>query len=202
MTVDEPTEPTYVSPAAAREQWAAAAFDLLFEAAHHYGATITHANLAAQVQERTGLATRADPKHWIGPVLSVVMRRCAEENLPPLTSLAVAREEAAPRAGSIITEAGEILAKREQTSALARLRCYRRFAPDIPDDVVHALAVEERERAVREAARPRARESRAGMRTVREPAAPRQPKRAPREEEICPTCFTALPATGVCDTCG
>ncbi len=48
----------------------------------------------------------------------------------------------------------------------------------------------------------------------RAPRAPRAPrasaaapaKRAPAREDrplaICPTCFTALPATGVCDTCG
>lgn len=49
---------------------------------------------------------------------------------------------------------------------------------------------------------------------ARAPRAPRAPrasaaapaKRAPAREDrplaICPTCFTALPATGVCDTCG
>ena len=47
-------------------------------------------------------------------------------------------------------------------------------------------------------------------RTPRAPRAPRAstpkaPARAPKREDlppaICPTCFTALPATGVCDTC-
>ncbi len=33
----------------------------------------------------------------------------------------------------------------------------------------------------------------------RSPRASRAPEAAPK---ICPTCFTALPATGVCDTCG
>ncbi len=37
------------------------------------------------------------------------------------------------------------------------------------------------------------------------PAAPRKPKAEPKPEPvtaICPTCFMALPATGVCDSCG
>ncbi|WP_233275950.1 hypothetical protein [Isoptericola variabilis] len=43
-------------------------------------------------------------------------------------------------------------------------------------------------------------------RTSQRSASPRSaPRRAAAEEEppaVCPTCFMALPATGVCDTCG
>ncbi|MFE6970187.1 hypothetical protein [Isoptericola sp. NPDC057653] len=34
------------------------------------------------------------------------------------------------------------------------------------------------------------------------PAAPRKPVVPEPELAICPTCFTALPATGICDECG
>lgn len=40
---------------------------------------------------------------------------------------------------------------------------------------------------------------------VRQPRAPRpkaEPKPAAPTVKVCPTCFMALPATGVCDTCG
>ena len=199
-------EPDYVSPAAGIEAWGAAAYEALLEAAHHYGETVTYADLAALVQERTGLATRAEPRHWIGQVLSQVSRRCAEKNLPPQTSLAVVRADAGARTLGPGSEVGEILARREQAAAVARLRCYRRFAPDIPDDVVRAFAVEERERAAQEAARTRAGGARkpAAARAPRAAAAPaaRTPRRTEREPTICPTCFTALPATGICDTCG
>lgn len=42
---------------------------------------------------------------------------------------------------------------------------------------------------------------RSSARTAHQPAARRTPA-VEREAAICPTCFTALPATGVCDFCG
>ncbi|WP_098465232.1 hypothetical protein [Isoptericola jiangsuensis] len=44
---------------------------------------------------------------------------------------------------------------------------------------------------------------RAATRTPKAPAAPRTRKAAEPEEPpaLCPTCYMALPATGVCDTC-
>ena len=225
MTTDDqgPAEPAaariqYVSATVARSEWASAAFEVLLQTAHHYEAVVTHTQLAEAVQERTGLHTRTESRHWIGQVLADVMRKCADQNLPPLTALAVVRADSGARGAGPETDAAEILAKREQRSVSARLRCYRRFAPDIPDSVVHALAVAEREEAAEEAARVRSgrggsgrsasgpRGVRAGTRSAAARAsqswtAPRAAKRTERETAVCPTCFTALPATGICDTC-
>jgi hypothetical protein len=43
----------------------------------------------------------------------------------------------------------------------------------------------------------------ASTRPPREPKASKAPRGKPEAEvKVCPTCFMALPATGVCDNCG
>lgn len=42
----------------------------------------------------------------------------------------------------------------------------------------------------------------AGASTPRKPAAPRKVAEPEKPPAVCPTCFVALPATGICDDCG
>ncbi|HZK04700.1 MAG TPA: hypothetical protein VFC82_02505 [Actinomycetaceae bacterium] len=251
MTLDDQQEPrpTYVSPTEGKEPWSAAAFDVLMETAQNYEATVTYSELAEVVQERSGLFTRTDSAHWIGSVLSTVSRRCADENLPPLSSVAVVRPSIGDLFAAAVASPDSALEKREAVAARARLRVYREFASDIPDDVVRALAIAEREEAVQAASkpaaskpaasrpaasRPAARTSRAASQrkaaaasssrtrasgSSRAKAAPptraetrarpapsrveaaKPTRRVEEAPAICPTCYTALPATGICDTC-
>lgn len=178
-------EERWVGVNEAKGAWATAAGDVLTEVASHYGAVVTYAELADQVQLRTRLRTRSHSRNWIGGVLAAVVTRCKATGLPPLTSLVVHRADL------------EV----EESTVRARLACYRQFADDVPAAVVaeaEATAASERA-AADEAARARApkprRERASGTR------APRAPKREEEPPKICPTCFVQLPASGVCDSC-
>lgn len=56
--------------------------------------------------------------------------------------------------------------------------------------------------AARAAATSRAQRAPRAARASAAPKTTRTPAREERPLAICPTCFTALPATGVCDACG
>ncbi|TDE99118.1 hypothetical protein EXU48_02775 [Occultella glacieicola] len=185
---DDVSQQRWVGTNEASSAWADAAREVLVEVAGHYPGLITYADLAEQVQVRTGLRTRSPFRSWIGGVLATVVARVRADGLPPLTSLVVNRTD------------GE--AQTEEAVAHARLTCYRRYADDIPAEVIAAADAEARAKEVQaqEAAR---------ARSVR-PSRPRTP-RAPRERaqptpeaapKICPTCFVQLPASGICDECG
>lgn len=169
-----------------RDPWATAAAEVLTDIASSYGSTVTYAELAEEVQRRTGLRTRTHSRNWIGTVLAVVVTRGRAEGLPALTSLVSHRPDGGePDAGT----------------ARARLACYRRFADDVPAEVVaqvEAEAAAERA-AAQEAAREKA--TRPRRASTRAPKAPKPVKREDEPPKICPTCFVQLPASGICDTC-
>lgn len=186
MTDGEPHE-RWVKPTEATNEWAAVATEILTEVAGHYLGLITYSDLAGQVQERTGMRTRAPYRSWIGGVLAATVARCRAESLPPLTSLVVYRVDSD--------------AAVEDTTALARFACYRRFAVDVPPEAIAEADALTRARAAAAAEAEPAKKPRA----ARAPRAPREKKPAKPQEEapkICPTCFVQLPATGVCDNCG
>lgn len=171
----------------ARAPWAEAAVEVLTAVASHYHAVITYDALAEQIQSRTGLRTRSQPRNWIGSVLGQVVASCRSAGLPPLTSLVAHR----PDGGLDLDE----------STISARLACYRRYADDVPADVIaqadaraqaERLAAEEQVR--QQVDKPKQQRAR---RTVSR--TPPRPEPAPA---ICPTCFMQLPASGVCDTCG
>lgn len=118
-------------------------------------------------------------------MLAAVVAKCRAEGLPPLSSLVVYRVDSD--------------AALEESTALARFACYRRFAVDVPVEAIaeaDALARAKAETA-QETAKPAARPRRAA-------AAPRERKPKKPEEpqpQICPTCFMQLPASGICDNC-
>jgi hypothetical protein len=179
------TDLEYVLPAQGRPQWALAAHDVLSEVASNYGGLVTYSQLAAEVQERTGLRTRAAQRNWIGSVLAEVVQRCHGEGLPPLSSLVVRKDNGEVGDGydEVLRVTGadplENPLERERHAAGARLRCYQRFARDVPSNAraqlspVFARTVERRRAAAR----------------------------ADQPAVVCPTCYLQLPATGFCPNC-
>ena len=168
--------------------WAEEAVEVLTEVAGHYLGVITYAELAEEVQVRTRLRTGAPFRNWIGGVLATVVSRCHALGLPPLTSLVV---HGRGKDGAV-----------EESTVAARFICYRRFADDVPAEVLAAAAAADRAKE-EEAAAP-ARASRAKPRASARTRAPRESRRKVAEEapKICPSCFVQLPASGICDDCG
>ncbi|WP_201308900.1 GIY-YIG nuclease family protein [Puerhibacterium puerhi] len=160
--------------------WIPLAYQELVATARKYHAVITYRELSDQVQERSGIRTRVLLTNWIGKLLEEVAVLAKTNGEPPLTSLCVHQDGTigpgyakAPR--SVVDEPGDDI---EHYAAEHRLLCYRKYAEDLPDDGGRpALTKAEAERRARK--------------TAKEPA--RRPE--------CPTCFTTLPATGVCDYC-
>lgn len=186
----ESVEERWVGVNEARGAWATAAGEILTDVAGHYGAVITYSDFAEQVQARTGLRTRSSWRNWMGGVVAAVVAECKAAGLPPLTSLVAHRTD---------LEVDDAIIR-------ARLLCYRRFADDVPAEViaeVEAAAAAERA-AAEEAARERAAKPRrqASSRAPRAAQPPRPPARKDEPPKICPTCFVQLPASGICDTCG
>ncbi|HIZ36558.1 MAG TPA: hypothetical protein H9815_12335 [Candidatus Ruania gallistercoris] len=166
--------------------WAEEAVAVLTEVASHYQGVITYAELAEEVQTRTRLRTGSPLRNWIGGVLATVVARCHAEGLPPLTSLVVHGRG---------KEGGT-----EDSTAAARFTCYRRFADDIPAEVLAAVVAAEQAEAEAAADAARERRSRPATRS----AQPRERRRPVPEEapKVCPSCFMQLPASGICDDCG
>lgn len=187
---DQRTEERRVGVNEGSRAWAEEAVEVLTEVAGHYRGVITYAELAEEVQVRTRLRTGAPFRNWIGGVLATVVSRCHALGLPPLTSLVV---HGRGKDGAV-----------EEGTVAARFTCYRRFADDIPAEVLAAAAAAAR--AKEEAAGP-ARASRAkpsASARTRAPRAPRERRQKAAEEapKICPSCFVQLPASGICDDCG
>lgn len=184
----EQVEVKWVGVNEARAEWANAAGDVLTEVAGHYLAVVTYAELAEQVQQRTGLRTRTHSRNWLGSVIAQVVARTRAAGLPPLTSLVSHR-----------VDGGTDL---DETTVRSRLACYRHFADDVPDDVI--VAADEAEAAERALAAKEASEKAAKPRrrpSTTTPAASRPVKREDAPPVICPTCFMQLPASGICDSC-
>lgn len=171
-----------VDPAESLAAWAQAARDVLLETAQRYQAVISHKELAAAVQHRSGITSERPVHHWIGSVLLAVAQENAERDEPSLASLAVdARGRAGQAYGRVLkATTGEVPADADDHAAAERLRCYRYVgAPDLPSNGGRALPTVQVARA-------------------RAAAAPSPADRVP---QLCPTCFVAVPASGICDAC-
>lgn len=174
----------------ASREWTLAAVDILTEVAGHYGQTITYADLAARIQDRSGVLSRSLTRSWVGGVLGQVVNQCQASGLPPLTSLVAHRADG----GTDIDE----------STIAARLACYRRFADDVPAQVIAAALAQEaaaqqahleaQREATAAAQRRLARQSRSRSTT-------RTPPRTEKPPALCPTCFMQLPLSGRCDNC-
>lgn len=169
---------------AAETAWAEAGREILREAAGRYRRTVTHKELAAQVQERSGVHTTRRSHYWLSNVLARITADCERRDEPLLSALCVKSDGTmgSPYVDAVAAARGTAPADGDVHAAAERLACHRFFdAEDLPaDGGIAALtpAVENR----------RAREKKVRMEE--------------RVVPICPTCSMQIPATGVCDNCG
>lgn len=174
----------YMSLDAAIDEFLPIAFDELVKTARVYNAVVTYKELAQSVKEATGIRYDAQ-LYWLGRLLGPLVARCAKEGLPPLTSLVVHADgtvgagyrEVLEVAGQSATDDLDAL---DDHAASARLECYKFFGAELPTGGgIPTLT-------------PQARAARDYKRAL-----------AKRDEppRVCPTCFTVLPTTGMCDNC-
>jgi hypothetical protein len=189
-------ETSEVGPDATREAWTAAARETLLEAARRYRATVTPKVLAIEVQRRSGIRTKQQMHYWLGEVLGRVALECAGRDEPLLVSLVV---DEAGRVGdgyavAVLAAYGERPENPNAHAAKEQLECYRFWdAVGLPADGGSVAPPK-----VAAVAAPRARRTSA----PKAPVVKNVTKPAEIPQEICPTCFMALPRSGVCDNCG
>lgn len=187
-------ETSDVGAEASRDAWAAAARERLLEAARRYRATVTAKELAIEVQRRSGIRTKQQMHYWLGEVLGRVALDCAERDEPLLVSLCVDDDG---RVGdgyavAVLASYGDRPDNPNAHAAKEQLECYRFFdAVGLPADggVVAAPKVVTARTATKRTATPR------------KTAVKRPTKPADLPQTICPTCFMAIPRSGVCDNC-
>lgn len=171
----------------AEEVWAEETQRILARVAGTYQALIGHGELAAEVQEATGIRTRVQPRTWITRVLAQVAAGNHDRSEPALTALVVHKTDGmvGPSYDEVLRLSGapviEDPVDREKHAAVARLACYKWAGAKIPDD------------GGRPALSPRL-----------DALQTRQRKQRKQNEvpNICTHCFMAIPPTGVCDNCG
>jgi hypothetical protein len=189
-------ETSEVGPEATREAWAAAARERLLEAARRYRATVPPAEMAIEVQRRSGIRTRQLWHHWLDEVLGLVALESSRLEEPLLVSLCTddAGRVTDGYAVAVLAAYGERPETPNAHAAKERLECYRYFeAAGLPAD---GGSVEPPKSA------PAVRTVTKRAAAPRKTATKRPTKPADLPREICPTCFMALPRSGVCDNCG
>jgi hypothetical protein len=177
------TDGEAVPPLEARQEWAAAARPVLEGVAGRYNATISYVELADAVQERAGITTEQQVRHWIAPVLQIVSQGCEERSEPLLAALAIRADgNVGPGyATAVGAVRGEKPEDPEMHAAIERLECYRVHGAELPAGGGRpALTPVEHERRQRAALR----------------ASKVIPARA-----ACPTCQMQLLTSGACGTC-
>ena len=181
----------------AHATWALAARMRLEEAARDYHAVVRTADLADYVQERSRVRTRQQPRHWMGDVLFRTMQENISRGEPFLCSLVVDRQGhvGSGYAGLVEHLRGVAVTDPDRHAAEERLDCYRHFGADLPEGGG--------EPGPAPSAAPAARRTTSGAGAGRSSASrvTAAPKKVEKQPAICPTCFMALPASGICDTC-
>jgi len=171
---------------AARATWAMAARELLVDTARTYHAVVTNQEVADWVQQRSLISTTQQMRSWIGDVLRRVTVDCAQRGEPNLAALCVnAKGGVGTAYAAVVAEQyGEQVSDPDEHAARVRLECHRHFGAELPEG------------GGEPALPPAAAKPRAATR-----ATPTRAKVEEKPPELCPRCFTALPATGVCDYC-
>jgi hypothetical protein len=190
-------ETSEVGAEATREAWATAARERLLEAARRYRATVPPAEMAIEVQRRSGIRTRQLWHHWLDEVLGLVALESSRREEPLLVALCADDAGRVTDGYAVMVRAayGERPETPNAHAAKERLECYRFFdAVGLPADG-GSLEPPKPAPAARTATRRRTAAPKAPA--VRKPAKP-----ADIPQEICPTCFMAMPRSGVCDNCG
>lgn len=208
MTADSPAperrDASEVGSSAARAVWAEAARPVLLEAAGRYRALVTWKQLAAAVQESTGITTTQPVARWIGDVLARVTDDCQSRGEPLLSSLCVSFQGSVGEAYADAVEhaRGTRPTDPDEHAANERLECYRHWeATGLPRDggtplrTAHFKPVR-KTASTKPASRTATPRKTPARKAASTPAAP-EPKPIP----LCPKCFTQVPASGVCDYC-
>jgi hypothetical protein len=166
----------------ARAAWVTAARDVLLEAAGRYRAVVTHKELAAEIQNRTGINTSQQLRLWLAAVLRGVAEDSAARKEPLISSLCVndAGSVGEVYGAAVLAARGESPDNNDNHAAQERLECHKFFGATLPSDGGAALLTERLA-----ASRSRARKVAAAERVI----------------PVCPTCRMALPASGRCDHC-
>jgi hypothetical protein len=166
---------TPTSEAIALETWARVARDILVRTAATYHAVVRDSDLAEELKTSTQIHTTRHHDQWLPKVLGPIAVFCERMEEPNLTALVVGTSD-------------DLVAARE------RLECYQ-WAGSAPADggVPAQLPGSAPKRPVRPRAASASRSS--------APAAKPRVAKSDRPVSVCPTCFMALPATGVCDNC-
>ena len=110
---------------------------MLLKAARSYGALVTYQKLADAVQERTGLTTEQQMRHWLPDVLRRVAEDCGDRGEPLLTALCI---DSKGSVGDGYTASVQALRSGDidhpdDHAARERLACYERFGAKMPTAV-------------------------------------------------------------------
>lgn len=167
-----------VTAAEASREWTLRAYEVLAEVAGRYGRSIEYADLASEVQRRSGIMTDMPWSLWLDAVLTEVGHRCQEAGHPSLVALV----HDGPAASKLQSD--------------ARLACYQAYGAKMPAGRVRGSAGGRSPGRTSHGGR-----SRSSGGTLRPEPAPKRTRPPQRERPVCPTCFLELPATGVCDSC-
>jgi hypothetical protein len=106
---------TYVSNSDALTAWTPLARDILLTTAQSYHAVITDEQLAAEVQQRSGILHDQPAGLWIDKLLDRVTAETRRREEPPLAALCIGGSD-------------------DRVKADRRLQCYRAYATDLPAD--------------------------------------------------------------------
>jgi hypothetical protein len=203
----EPRDASTVGSEVARAAWAEAARPALLEAAGSYRKMLTLKQLATAVQETSGITTDAPMHRWLGDVLARVTEDCQSRGDPLLSSLCVSAQGSVGQgyADAVEQTRGTRPDDPDEHAAIERLECYRHWhAEGLPRDGGTPLRTAHFKPVRRSAATkvPRARKPAAAKAPARKTvvARPAAPEAKPASK-LCPTCFTEVPASGVCDYC-
>ena len=168
-----------VNWADALRAWSIAATPILIDTAKTYNKIITYKELGEGVRAASGINTSKLLQNWIGKVLSRVALDLHAQGGLMLTALCVHQDgtvgygfavAAAPFLGGVKPDDPELYA------ADVRLRCYQKYATDLPaGGGTPRLTPQESSRRAK--------------------AAP------PPEPKLCPVHYTVLPSSGQCDDC-
>lgn len=183
----EPVVPETVAQDDAETAMAEAAHPVLTAVAGSYHGLITHTELALRLKSITGLNTKSNPNLWMSRVLAKAAALDLEAGRPPLTALVVDKTDGtvgAPYVELLELRGSKPIADeltREKHAAAARMDCYRWAGASMP-----------------------AGGGNPGLSPRYDMVVTRDRRKARQEAEptVCPTCFMAIPPTGVCDNCG
>lgn len=165
----------------AKRLWIEAGLPALEEVARTYGRYVTYQELADLLQVRTGVTTRMQMRHWIGPVLGGIAEKQKERSDEPILTSLVVRSDGTVGDGysvPLVDRGLEVPDDLDEHAASERLRCYEHFGATLPAG----------------GGRPMLTAQLATRRSRRRPA-------PPTRDVVCPSCFLRLPASGRCDTC-